>query len=597
MIQKPPFHKYMRIFIILSTLFLLLCGLSSCNPAADVDSPKAKASQEAFETFLTEHFCDSFENELINLHYTLKNPESYGIERPDKASTDITLQYPEEMKQELLETREEMKQINKNHLLEDKQRIYQTLDLYLEQQIALCDYPEFLNLLSYATGLSSNIPLTLAEYAFYTEEDVKDYLSILTQIPELLTQALEWEQHQTNSGYGMADFEVEHTIKQIENFLDNASLLIDTFADRLDSFSGLSNDQKTTYIGNNNDLVTNTILPAFSSLKEDLITLKESASAGKGLCHYENGLEYYELLLASMTLSDRSLSTMITSLENRLETLTDRISEVVMETPEIYDVFLTVMEENVLPEQTPEEMLLYLQEKINEDYPALSDVTYSVEPIPDALKNDTTAAYYLIPPYDSPELNRIYYGDSSTDNASLFMVLSHEGYPGHLYHQNYLLENGLSPIFYVMDITGYKEGWAFYAEIDAADYYDYGEYDENYHDGLTELYRCNMEYSYCISSLIDLYVNGEGYTEANITSFLSTLGMDEETASSLYEYAIEEPGTYLQYYVGYLEILEIRNDAEKSAGKDFNTKEFHEAFLDLGPCFYKDLAKYMAEIY
>ena len=597
MIQKPPFHKYMRIFIVLSTLFLFLCGLSSCGSAADMNSPEANASQETFEIFLKEEFRDSFENELINLHYTLKNPESFGIERPDKASTDITLQYPEEMKAELLETREELHQINKDHLPEDQQRIYQTLDLYLEQQIALCGYPQFLNLLSYATGLSSNLPLTLAEYAFYTEEDVKDYLSILTQVPNLLAQALEWEQHQTNSGCGMADFEIEHTIEQIENFLDNANLLIDTFADRLDSVAVLSKDQKTTYIRNNNDLVTNTILPAFSSLKEDLIILKESAPEGKGLCSYEKGQEYYELLLASMTLSDRSLSTMINSLENRLETLTDRISEVVIKTPEIYDVFLTIMEENVLPDQTPEEMLLYLEEKIYEDYPALSDVTYSVEPIPDALKNDTTAAYYLIPPYNSPELNRIYYGDSSTDNASLFMVLSHEGYPGHLYHQNYLLENDLSPIFYVMDITGYKEGWAFYAEIDAADYYDYGAYEEEYHDGLTELYRCNMEYSYCISSLVDLYVNGEGYTEANIISFLSTLGMDEETASSLYEYAIEEPGTYLQYYVGYLEILEIRNDAEKSTGKDFNTKEFHEAFLNLGPCYYKDLAKYMAQIY
>ena len=106
-----------------------------------------------------------------------------------------------------------------------------------------------------------------------------------------------------------------------------------------------------------------------------------------------------------------------------------------------------------------------------------------------------------------------------------------------------------------------------------------------------------MEYSYCISSLIDLYVNGKGYTEEKIIEFASSIGMDQETAISLYEYAIEEPGTYLQYYIGYLEILEIRQSAEFRKGKNFDEKAFHTTLLDLGPCFYKDLAKYMRENY
>ncbi|MBE5956119.1 MAG: DUF885 domain-containing protein [Lachnospiraceae bacterium] len=604
MYRKSHTNNRLPLILLLSTLLLLLCGLSACSLSTNVDSPKVKASQQAFEEFLHDQFCSSFENELINLHYTLKNPEAYGIENPEKASSDITHDYPDQMKSSLTETQKSLRQIKKGHLTEEQQRIYRTLDQYLEQQIGLCDYPEFLNLLSYGTGLSSNLPLTLAEYTFYTEEDIKDYLSILSQIPKLLTQAFHWEQNQMEAGYGMADFEIEHTIEQIDTFLGisdtnhlPSNLLIDTFEDRLHSLENLSNDQKNSYIQNNKELITNLIIPAFEKLKENLTELKKTAPEGKGLCNYEGGLDYYKLLLSSKTLSDRSLSTMIHSLEKRLDTLTDRIANQVMKTPEIYDIFLTAMENNQLPDQTPEEMLLYLEEKISKDYPKLSDITYRVEPIPKALENDTTAAYYLIPPYDSPEENRIYYGKASTDNCSLFMTLSHEGYPGHLYHQNYLLELGMHPIFYVMDMTGYKEGWAFYAEIDAADYYDYGEYEEKYHDGLVEMYRCNLEYSYCVSSLIDLYINGKGYNREQITSFITSLGMDEETASSLYEYAIEEPGTYLQYYIGYLEILEIRQDAEDKIGDNFDKKTFHRAFLDLGPCFYADLAKYMAEKY
>lgn len=624
MAQTATVNKRICLSILLSTLFLLLCGITGCTLSENVDSPKAQASQEAFEAFLDEQFRSSFEDELINLHYTLKDPESYGIEKPSNASSDITSDYTVQMKEGLTEAQKALSEINVKHLTEDQQRIYKTLDKYLTQQIALCDYLQFVNLLSYGTGLSSNLPLTLAEYAFYSEEDVKDYLSILPQIPELLTQALEWEQALTAQGYGMADFEIEDTIEQIDTFLnpsdgtdssgntdssDNTdsscntdssgsadssnqtNLLIETFETRLDSLSELSEDQKKTYIQNNKELVTNTVIPAFSSLKNDLNALKADAKEGKGLYYYDGGLEYYELLLASMTLSDRSMSTMINSLENRLEDLTERITDVIMQNPEVYNVFAE--EAEMQTTQTPEEMLATLKEAMKEDYPELSDVTYTVNPIPDALKDDTTAAYYLIPPYDSPEENRIYYGDITDDSTNLFMTLAHEGYPGHLYQQNYLLQNGLSPIFYILDMTGYKEGWAFYVEINATDYYDFGEYDAQYHDTLTELYRCNLEYGYCISSLADLYVNGKGYTRENINNFISSLGLDEETASSIYEFAVEEPGTYLQYYIGYLEILTMRQNAEKELGDKFDVKEFHKEYLDLGPCYYGELAEYM----
>ena len=456
--QKTPLHKHILHLFLLSTFVFLLCGLCSCTPSILVDSPKAKSSQDAFETFLNDQFRSSFENDLINLHYTLKNPADFGIEKPEKASSDITLDYPEQTKQNLTETKKALHQINQNHLTEGQQRIYTTLDKYLNQQIELCNYPQFLNPLSYATGLSSSLPLTLAEYTFYSEEDVKDYLSILPQIPELLKQAYIWEENQTKNGYGMTDFEMEHTIEQIDTFLDisESNLLIDSFTSRINSVPGISEDQKTTYLKNNESLIKTAIFPAFTNLKESLTSLQKTALKGQGLCHYKDGKAYYEALLASMTLSDQSISAMIHSLENNLENITDCISDIVIKNPEIYNIFLLTMESDVLPDQSPKEMLLHLEKAIKQDYPELSSITYKAEPIPDALENDTTAAYYLIPPFDSPEENRIYYGKAMTDNASLYMTLSHEGYPGHLYHQNYLLQNNLHPIFYLLDITGYK---------------------------------------------------------------------------------------------------------------------------------------------
>lgn len=593
MTPSSKINNLRRLFLFLSTFFLLLSGLNGCIAAKSVDDSRTENAKKSFDTFLEEQFAASFEEDLIHLHYTLKHPENYGIEKPEKASSSLTVDSLSAQKESLLQMQELLSQFQEKHLTEEQKRIYRTLKKYLTQQISLCDYPQFLHPLSCGSGLSSNLPLTLAEYAFYSEEDVKDYLSILPQIPDLLNQALIWEEQQTASGYGMADFAVKDTITQIETFLSSSreNLLLTTFEDRLNKVEGLSEDQKKSYLQNNNALVNHTVLPAFSNLEEKLNTLKEKSPTGQGLSSFAQGKEYYELLLASMTLSDRPLSTMITTLEQRLEELATRIGEVIQTCPEAYSLF----SENDFSDTvslTPQEMLLSLKTAMETDYPALSDVTYQVLPIPEALKNDTTAAYYLIPPYDSPEENRIYYGDFSADPAELFMTLAHEGYPGHLYQQNYLLQHGLSPIFSLMDLTGYKEGWAFYVEINAMDYYDFGAY-ETYHDALVELYRCHLEYGYCISSLADLYVNGMGETREEIQRFCQSLGLEETTADAIYEYAVEEPGTYLQYYTGYLEIISIRQTAQQQAGNQFRLKEFHQTYLDLGPCYYEDLANYM----
>ena len=39
----------------------------------------------------------------------------------------------------------------------------------------------------------------------------------------------------------------------------------------------------------------------------------------------------------------------------------------------------------------------------------------------------------------------------------------------------------------------------------------------------------------------------------------------------------------MKYYVGYLEITEMRQAAERALGADFQLKEFHTFLLDFGP--------------
>lgn len=124
-----------------------------------------------------------------------------------------------------------------------------------------------------ADGLPSDIPVTLSEYRFDNEKDVKDYLSLVNQIPELFTQVLDFEEERRNADIVSPDFVISDTIDQINQFL-NASeennLLVESFEERLDSLDTLSEDQKASYTANNRLLITNKVFPAYEHLKTAL---------------------------------------------------------------------------------------------------------------------------------------------------------------------------------------------------------------------------------------------------------------------------------------------------------------------------------------
>ena len=72
---------------------------------------------------------------------------------------------------------------------------------------------------------------------------------------------------------------------------------------------------------------------------------------------------------------------------------------------------------------------------------------------------------------------------------------------------------------------------------------------------------------------------------------------DTEVQKSIYEAVIEEPANYLQYYVGYLEIINLRNDLMKNIGADFKIKKFHDAFLTMGPTSFDVARKWIKHFY
>ena len=92
----------------------------------------------------------------------------------------------------------------------------------------------------------------------------------------------------------------------------------------------------------------------------------------------------------------------------------------------------------------------------------------------------------------------------------------------------------------------------------------------------------------------DIGIHYDGWTLEDTLSFFSGYGIkDKNTVTDIYELIVSDPGNYLKYYIGYVEILELKKQAAKKEGKQFSQEEFHRAVLDVGPAPFDIVRKYV----
>ena len=567
-----------------SICFILLSGtiLFGCGQASTQTSLK----QKKFDRFLNSCFREYAAENTVTLHFKLSNPSAYGIKTPVSPTygdfSSDTLKKNCSRSKELLQ---KLYPFPTSSLTKKQKLTWQIFQDYLNESIMNEKYILYSSPLG-TNGLQSEIPVTLSEYRLDNEKDIKDYLSLVNQVPELFTQILDFEQERRNAGLISPSFVISDTIDQIDQFL-NASEennpLIQSFEDRLTEVESLSKDQKASYIANNRLLVTDKVLPAYKSLKTSLQAYtndSKNTSSKERLCEYKNGQDYYKFLLMSNVGTDFSPEDCITILEAQLKNTVKDISSLTAKNKDLYTEYLSATPAL----SAPKEIMNTLKNDSLIDFPEIKNISCQLKNVPDALSGTSACAFYLVPPIDSTKDNIIYINKSRVDSNELFSTLAHEGYPGHLYQTNYFLTTNPSPLRTFLHCAGYDEGWGTYAQLYSYNFIEFKNVDEQTTKQLRQLYRDNDLLSLSLSSLCDLYVNYKNYDENALANYLQTYGIDKDSAQNLYRYVIENPTTYLSYSIGYYELDQLKQTMSDSLGKAFKISDFHEAVLNVGSC-------------
>lgn len=567
---------------------------------------------QKFENFTDNLFVEEVRANTLNLHYTLAYPKEFGIKDYPISLGSIKAEDIPASYAALENYQDALHSFSYRRLSDENQMTYDILDLDIQTQLSLGEQYMMMEPLSPSLGIQAQLPVLLAEYTFRKEQDIKDYLALLQSIPRYFEEIAVFESQKSEQGLFMSDTTADRVIAQCQAFISQVSsdgtsdssaletsasssgnYLSTMFSEKLKGFKKkLSEAKISSYITSHEKILNEQVIPAYTNLINSLNALKGTGKNTNGLTYLPQGTAYYQYLVQSGTGDFNSLDTIEKRLYKQLLNDYEQMQQILKNDPSLISELTASdgiqAEVDAADKSIPPKILESLQTDILDDFPKPVDAEYEIKYVHPSLEEFLSPAFYLTPPIDTLSPNVIYINNGSTSSyVDLFTTLAHEGFPGHLYQTLYFSQSSPSKIRYLLSYGGYVEGWATYIESYA---YNYVNDNEN----LTRFLWLNRSINLCLYSIMDMGIHYHGWTPEMVTKYLASFGIsDTAVCQEIFQYIVENPANYLKYYMGYLNFADLRDKVKEKQGENFDLKAFHQNVLELGPCQFPVLEKYI----
>ena len=543
--------------------------------------------------FVFMSFSINFENpdsELLNKVITeIEERNTY-----DWKKYPLGLFSKEQFKKEANYAKKQLKQLNKinpKNLSETESISLELLKFKLQDTIDYYDFERFLNPLLSDSGFHTSFPFIVRPFQNYNQ--VKRYLDQLNAIPDRVNQFLPLLREGLEKGVSQPrvifnGYESSYNDHIVSDFKE--SYFYTPFNDLP---RALSLSQKDSILTAAEVAITKHVIPQFKVVKtffeEEYYPKTRSAI---GISEIPNGKEYYQNRINYYTTSTQYSADAIHQIGlDEVARIKNEMEKIILELEfqGSFSEFLDFLRTDPQFYATSPEQLLMIardmakraDEQLPRFFKTLPRKPYGVAAVPAAIapkyttgryvgtsKNSTDPGYYWVNTYDLP-------------SRPLYVLPSltvHEAVPGHHLQGSLNLELGDSiPQFRKNTyLSAYGEGWGLYCEFLAEEMGMYTTAYEQFGKLTYEMWRaCRL--------VVDTGIHAKGWTRDQVIEYMS-----KNTALSIHEINTETdryiswPGQALSYKIGELKIRELRTNAEKELGTNFDIREFHEVVLEQG---------------
>lgn len=465
-------------------------------------------------------------------------------------------------------------------------------------------------------GIQSNLPSFMEDaHKIRNKSDVEAYLSRLSKFDTKFEQVLEGLKIREEKGIVPPKFVSERVLDEMKGFIgqeeriDERSLeedpgpirgniLYSNLATKVDSLDNLSEEEKTAFKQEAEEIIGSTVFSAYSKLIDFFEDQTTRASTDDGVWKLPDGDNYYAYELKVNTTTDLSpdqvhqigLDEVARIKAEMWAILNDQgITDTAKTLGETIQA-LAREERFLFPDNDKgREMILAEYNRILEEISAGLDDAFNIRPqaalevkrVPQFKEEGNPSAYYNGPPLDGSR-DGIFYANlrdvKETPKFGMKTLAYHEGIPGH--HFQIAIQSELKgvPTFRNLGLfTAYIEGWALYTERLA---WELGFYEN---DPFGNLGRLQDEMMRAVRLVVDSGIHSKRWTrEEAIEYMVEHTGMPTSEVVTEIERYIVMPGQACAYKIGMMKILELRERAKTELGNTFDLKAFHDVVLKNG---------------
>jgi uncharacterized protein (DUF885 family) len=446
--------------------------------------------------------------------------------------------------------------------------------------------------LNHLRGPHIDFPQIIEYQPFKSGSDIEKYIKRLNAFPRLIYQIIENLQNGIKHKIAAFKKSMEYVERQVEIFAkyddpEENPLFIPV----LKLSDGFSVQDKEEIKRSVKEALSLGVTPAYKNLYRYLIReYKGHCREEEGIWALPDGMDMYRFFVKYHTSTDLSPEEIHNIGKEEVSRINIEIKKI-MKHIEFKGTIRELAEhlkhrKDLYPTEGREilagfkDILIKMDRRLPDFFGRLPKAKYDIKEIERYREQAAPAAYYYPPPRDFSRPGYFYVNTYKPEQRARFMMESlafHEAVPGHHLQIALMQEQSDLPEFRRYEgSTAFIEGWALYAEKLAKE-------KGYYRDFYSEYGRLTHEIWRAVRLVIDTGIHFYKWGRNECIQYCKEhTGLEDHEIEVEVDRYIVLPGQALAYKIGELQILKLRERAEKIFGSRFDIKEFHDRLLENG---------------